>query len=83
MKYNITDYTEEQIKEKFGVDKETFEKIREDIELKCGFSEISLLNLETKYSFLKTGRWIIGILTFMMCFSAICLYFCYKRCYIF
>ena len=75
MKYNITDYTEEQIKEKFGVDKETFEKIREDIELKCGFSEINLLNLETKYSFLKTGMWIIGILTFMMCFTAICLYF--------
>ena len=75
MKYNITDYTEEQIKEKFGVDKETFEKIREDVELECGFSETSLLNLETKYSFLKTGMWIIGILTFMMCFSAICLYF--------
>ena len=75
MKYNITDYTEEQIKEKFGVDKETFEKIREDIELKCDFSETSLLNLETKYSFLKTGMWIIGILTFMMCVNAIFLYF--------
>ena len=68
MKYSITNYTEEQIKEKFGVNKETFEKIREDIELKCDFKKMYLEKLEIKYLRLKIGMGIFGALSIMIGF---------------
>ena len=74
MKYSITNYTEEQIKEKFGVDKETFEKIREDIELKCDFKKMYLEKLEIKYLRLKIGMGIFGALSIMIGFYSM-LYF--------
>ena len=70
MKYSITNYTEEQIKEKFGVNKETFEKIREDVELKCDFKKMYLEKLEIKYVLLKTGMGIFGALSIMIGFYA-------------
>lgn len=74
MKYSITNYTEEQIKEKFGVNKETFEKIREDIELKCDFKKMYLEKLEIKYLRLKIGMGIFGALSIMIGFYSM-LYF--------
>ena len=74
MKFLKDIYTEKQIKEKFNVDKETFEKIREDIELKCDFKKMYLEKLEIKYLRLKIGMGIFGALSIMIGFYAM-LYF--------
>lgn len=66
MKFLKDIYTEKQIKEKFNVDKETFEKICEDIEEKYCDREDELANLEFKYNYFKTLAGILGILALIM-----------------
>ena len=66
MKFLKDIYTEKQIKEKFNVDKETFEKICEDIEKKYCDQEEELISLKLKYNFFKTIAGIFGILALII-----------------